>query len=451
MKAQAEKEVSVQSVYGHDGPDRLGWSVVNWGKILSWVVVLLPLLLWLPRYSMSELFGVPGLYVTMAKIGSLTGTAMMAWSIILSARFHWLDKSFKGLDKLYKLHHQFGALAFTLIMWHALWLTIKFQANTGNAWASLWLSDSLPVRLGIVAFGLLIALIFATVMIQMKYDTFVRVHKFLGVVFVIGAAHAFSIGGQMAINPSLRYYMLILCGIALLSFVYHSVFGQLLVMRYRYKVKDVHHLGNDVLEICLKRAGRPMLFAPGQFAYLSFDVKGLAEPHPYSISSGNRENLVRFTVKALGDYTKLLQELKPGTKATIEGPFGGFSYLNAPRKEQVWVAGGIGITPFLSMARSLKRGYHADLYYCVKTESEMVFAQELLALSDNEKVGFHLQQICEDTDGFISASTISKVSGELSKKDFFICGPPVMADALTKQLKELGVSDDQIHYEDFRY
>jgi predicted ferric reductase len=159
---------------------------------------------------------------------------------------------------------------------------------------------------------------------------------------------------------------------------------------------------------------------------------------------------VRFTIKALGDYTQKLMDLKPGTKATIEGPFGAFSYLNGHRKKQVWVAGGIGITPFLSMARNFKRRYHADLYYCVKTEGEMVFANELTALSDKSP-GFHLIPICEDTDGFISAGTINKVSKGLTDKDFFICGPPVMMDALVKQLKELGVTDEQIHIEDFRY
>lgn len=80
----------------------------------------------------------------------------------------------------------------------------------------------------------------------------------------------------------------------------------------------------------------------------------------------------------------------------------------------------------------------------------MVFAEELFEL-DAKNPGFHLVPICQDKDGFISASTITKISGEVADKDFFFCGPPVMTDALTAQLKELGVTDEQIHTEDFRY
>src|SRR5687767_8533025 len=112
MKAKAEK---VSTPHADEIPEG-----INWGRVLSWVVVLLPLALWLPRYSLAELFVGQSLFVTLAKIGSLVGTTMMAWSIILSARYKPLDKLFHGLDKMYQLHHMFGAGAFALILWHAL-------------------------------------------------------------------------------------------------------------------------------------------------------------------------------------------------------------------------------------------------------------------------------------------------------------------------------------------
>ena len=112
----------------------------------------------------------------------------------------------------------------------------------------------------------------------------------------------------------------------------------------------------------------------------TIDADGFREAHPFTISSGAREGRLRFTMKALGDYTRRVREsLAEGAKA-IEGPYGRFNPLRGEAR-QVWVAGGIGITPFLSVLRSMEPGHGKTvrLCYCVRTAAEALFLEELVA------------------------------------------------------------------------
>src|SRR6185436_3048157 len=86
--------------------------------------------------------------------------------------------------------------------------------------------------------------------------------------------------------------------------------------------------------------------------------------HPFSITSAPAERTLRITVKAIGDYTNALRRLlDEGAEAIVEGPFGSFSNAGLPQPRQIWAAGGIGVTPFLSMARSLGDGGPAVHFY----------------------------------------------------------------------------------------
>lgn len=203
------------------------------------------------------------------------------------------------------------------------------------------------------------------------------------------------------------------------AFIYHSVFGKLLVQRFKYVVVAVNKLGQGIFELVLKRSWRPVIFTPGQFAYVTLKDRDVdeSEAHPFSFSSSNKDQYLRFVVKNLGDYTSNLGKVDIGTQAYVEGPYGGFSFLNTKNKNQVWIAGGIGITPFLSMARSLRKNarHKIDIYYCTKTPEEAVFTYELKRIAQKHS-GIRIISVCEARDGFLTADAIAKHSGELRKK-----------------------------------
>ena len=111
-------------------------------------------------------------------------------------------------------------------------------------------------------------------------------------------------------------------------------------------------------------AGRPMAFLPGQFVFVDFHQDGIsAETHPFSIASTPGQTTLEVVVRSLGDYTSRLMGLKPGAMARVEGPFGRFTYHRHRNRDQIWIAGGIGITPFMSMVQDA-RGLVATTSTC---------------------------------------------------------------------------------------
>ena len=125
--------------------------------------------------------------------------------------------------------------------------------------------------------------------------------------------------------------------------------------------------------------------------------------HPFSITSAPGERTLRITVKAIGDYTSVLRRLEEGAEAIVEGPFGSFSNLGLAQPRQIWAAGGIGVTPFLSMARSLGDGDGPPVhfYYCVERPEEAHFLDEFRAIAARRD-DFEVTVVSRDRDGFLT-------------------------------------------------
>ncbi len=123
------------------------------------------------------------------------------------------------------------------------------------------------------------------------------------------------------------------------------------------------------------------MFRPGQYANVMFLSKGYWSPHPFSFSAAPNGQFLRLSIKAIGDFTARIRELRPGTIALLEGPLGAFTAA-APRDKYLMVAGGIGITPIRALIESLSEaGRDIVLVYAVRTVNDLVFASELRAMS----------------------------------------------------------------------
>ncbi len=157
------------------------------------------------------------------------------------------------------------------------------------------------------------------------------------------------------------------------------------------------------------------------------------------------------SLRELEPVVKPLKNFKPGTIVEVEGAYGRFSYVNYKNTKQIWIAGGIGITPFLSMAKDIKGSdVHADLYYSVKTESELINWDLLYSKAVNFPENLRVIPFIGDKQpNYLDIDYIATMSGDLNDKDFYICGPPAMMQSLKKQLKARGVPGTSIHSEEF--
>ncbi len=426
------------------------------GNLIMSVLSLVPVVFWLmdspviPRFS-----GFIQISTSLGQIFGLVGAAMFAANLLISARLPIFEKLFNGLNRLYRSHNVFGKLSLVLLLMHPLSLIPMYSGGTWEgAKAFLLPSYSTAVAYGWYALVLMVVLIFITIWLRPRYNIWKWTHKFLGFSFFLASLHVYFIPSTTTLNMGLRWYMLGLSVISLVAFMYRSVLGKWLVPRTKYKVKSVVALNQTVVRVDMEPIGKVLPFVPGQFIFISFEDGGVSsEVHPFSIASSVEDGVLSIIVKNLGDYTSKLPSLKAGATASIEGPYGVFSYKNSQYKKEVWLAGGIGVTPFLSMVGDLRPGdgYDVSMYYCVKEEVECV-SLDLLKKAETVMQGaFKWKPFCSSVKGFMNVDLLHQELGDLSGRDYFLCAPPVMIESLRSQLLAKGVALANIHSEEFNF
>ena len=227
----------------------------------------------------------------------------------------------------------------------------------------------------------------------------------------------------------------------------------------RFTVSAVRSVAADVTELCLTPAAAAASFSalPGQFAYLRLADKTTMdrEEHPFTIADvTDVSGELRFAIKASGDYTRRLAGLKPGGTAIVQGPYGRFgpNFFGAPQ-QLVMIAGGIGITPMLSVlrARQHKRlQYPCTLIWSNRTAAETPFRAELAAMQQQDPdLTVHLRFTREgdsrlDTDALRTLTPPYRPGTHA-----MLCGPGTMMRELAHALHELGYPRRAIHTERF--
>lgn len=425
----------------------------NFGWLTILILTILPVARWFFMLPLNiRLFDSNAVMTSLGQIAGLLGMALFSLNLILASRLKFLDKYFYGLDKVYNYHRATGAIAFSLLLFHPLFLVVKYVQISLRS-AALFLlpfTGDPAITYGIIALILMIALMSVTFYIKLKYQNWKISHKFMVAVFVFAILHTLYISSDISRDAVLRFYILALACLGLAAGFYRSFLSKFLNNNFTYKIIGLNRLNRSMVEIELKPTGRMIKFQAGQFVFLSFKAAGLnQEIHPFTIASSPREENLKFVIKALGDYTDRLENLRVGDLASVEGPFGKFSYKNVANKNQVWLAGGVGITPFLSMAGDLRDSdCKIDLYYCTKDKAEAVLLERLAGLSLANH-NFKIRSWCSVDSGRINAEKIAELSQGLAGKDIFICGPAPFMESLEEQFLEMKIPASSIHWENF--
>lgn len=419
-----------------------GWWILS-------IISLLPLVLW---FIEAKIFSATA---SLGNILGLVGFATFAVVIVLSARFKFFEKFFNGINEVYTAHHIFGGMAFCLLLFHPLLLVYNYlQISFREAALFLLPSSYWAQNFGIIALFLMIITLLITFYLKLKYQIWRFTHKFMGVAFIFAFLHVFLIGSDVSSNLLLRGYLFVLGILAICVYLYRIFFADYfhLVKTFRYSIKSLKAYPDKIWEIEFEPVqNRKIEFLAGQFAFIKIFSRALStEPHPFTFSSAPGQPL-RIAVKELGDYTNKIGELKAGDEVLLEGPFGAFNFRNHISKKQVWVAGGVGIAPFLSMLRSLTsedQKYEIDLYFSVRDKNCLAFQDEIKSVAEKNK-NLNVFFWTADIEGFINADSIKEKTPDINKRDILICGPNSMMLALKKQFLNKGVAKERIHTEEF--
>lgn len=405
-----------------------------------------------------------------AKASALVGLVLYAINFVLAARLRIIETIFGGLNRAYIAHHITGGLALIILILHPALLAVQrissdelstfldaalyLLPRTINAETESSLRFGLSMNAGIIAFYGMVLLLILTFFIKLPYQIWLLTHKFLGVAFLLAGIHVVLINSRTSNDVFLRSYILVWVIIGLTAFIYKTLLGNVVLRRADYVVRQVKHM-HAVTDILLDPLRRPLSFKPGQFIFARFlTPKGhevSREYHPFTIASSPKEKSIRLIAKSLGDYTSQLKHITPGTVVSLEGAYGKFSYTRFGNSPQIWIAGGIGITPFLSMAKSLEKSeVPIDLIYSVAHRSELIDESFLDETLPGKIKSFRFfPYIANEKSGLLNASKVASLCGGLEDKHIFICGPAPMMKDLTVQLRRLGVPKNRIHTEEF--
>ena len=402
---------------------------------------------------------------------ALAGFAILVLQFVMAARIPRLESPF-GLDYLLRFHRAMGLVAVLMLLAHPVLLAW----GTGRWWLLTRLLVPWPIQLGRLALLALVVTVITAIWrqaLRLEYQLWRRWHgRMVVFILVLAFVHSLVLGiggrgrGDLAAWP-IRAVWIALAACALGVYVYHRWFHRFYHRKILHEVTSVKQESPDVWTLTfapLSPAGRRG-HIPGQFHYITVLSPHVPrEEHPFSISS-SPTNLdgVASTIKIAGDFTALVPKIKPGDRAYIRGPFGRFSYLAAvSEKPLVLIAGGVGITPLMSMLRHLRdtrANRSALLVFVNRREEDIIFREELAAMEvldrPQVRVAHVLSRPSADWRGHrgrLNRTILAELlRGQVLENDFYVCGPAAMAEATLRLLREIGVPPSNIHSEQFAY
>lgn len=369
-----------------------------------------------------------------------------AWLFVIASRFNFMEKYYKPIDKLYINHKILGFVTLILVISHK-------QLNAPNTIEAVAVSTA--ARIGFASFVAMILLIILTVIGYVyvvkigkgNYQIWKKLHGLILIPYFIGVIHYFSNSKiEVFTIGAFQLWMFVIIVIGSITGLY-SVFGyEIIAFRNRYEVTEVRALNDKVSEIVLDKKITPG-FKPGQFGFFKFYNKGIGkEVHPFTLTCGSSQ-YIAFTPKALGDFTKKINtNITVGDKVAFDGPYGGFDY-EAGHAKQLWIAGGIGITPFVSFIRSgINPDFSVDFFYSYRNTENEIYDTEI-----SGKKGFRYTAHNSKAQGRLDFKVILSTYDDDIPLTVCYCGPVAMRVALEKALKESDLKSYELIFDNFSF
>ena len=383
----------------------------------------------------------------------------MGMEFALTARFKKATAPF-GIDIVYYFHKYVGLLVCGFVIVHP---AIIFLTHPATVALLNPVTTPLRFKAGIISALAVVSLSVVTVVARrfnIEYDNWRLWHRVLAVVAILAAiGHIAGVGYSAQEQWKSAFWAAL--GLAWAWLVlYMWIVRPFLVRRRPYVVEEVKGERGNNWTIRIRPKGHEGIrFLPGQFAWLSIWHTPFAmKDHPFSIaSSADQTPTLEFTIKERGDFTRRIKTLSPGETVYVDAPYGSFSCDRYPAEALVFIAGGIGAAPIMSMVRTLAN--RADsrpllLFYANKQWERVAFREELDLL--RERLDLRVVHIIENPppgwqgeSGFIDASIIARHLPDVRGRQYFICGPVPMMNVCEKALRKLEVPVAMFHSELF--
>ena len=399
---------------------------------------------------------------------ALVAFAVLMMEFVLSGRFRHISDGM-GMDVTMRFHQLLARSALAFIIVHPFMYRTPHNFplpwdRTGQHTLGL---EGAALLTGIVAWIILPALVLTAIYrsrLDWKYETWRLLHGLGALAVALLGTHHVIAAGRYSGEPALAAFWLILLGLASFSLVWVYAIKPLYQLRHPYVVRSVRKLAPRKWEVVIAPDGHPGLgFAAGQFVWLNIGNSPFSlRENPFSISScpNDRPNL-SFLVQEVGDFTRSLAGLEPGTRAYLEGPHGNLTLNDHPARGTALIGVGVGIAPLLSILRELAATGDprpAMLLYGNRHEADIVYRDELNALARRPGITVHHLLTrpppqWKGLKGRVDDACLRSMFAFTEARDwlYVLCGPPAMMETAEDTLLALGVPSTHIISERFRY
>ena len=380
-------------------------------------------------------------------IGSVS-IMMMTWSNLLSTRILPIEQIFGGVDRMYVWHRWFGALSVG-----AMWLHLEMVDDVkGIRGASKDIADAAE-DLAETGSTLLYILVAVSLLRWIPTRWWRLSHKLLVLPYAFSCWHFYTSTKPYA-NASLWgswFTGFMILGLA--AWLYRVLWRDMFRKGKLYSVSNIECIGN-VLTIEVEPVGAALKYELGQFAFLKVKLPGLREPHPFTIASSPDEQCLRFVIRDLGDWThRLTTSLAINDRIVVEGAYGHLTPTpNHPVDQVVWIAGGVGITPFLgsSISRLPDDGPTPHLFYCVPSRQNAPAIEMLETAAREGRIHLHVHA-SDEKNRIQPQHVITAIGGkQLHNAHIVMCGPDSLVKSMKTGLRRHGARHFHVEVFDMR-
>jgi len=409
---------------------------------------------------MRPVWATPGGPATvLGTLAAVAGTYLCLLLLVLISRLPWLEREV-GHDRMLAWHRRAAPWSLVLIGAHVLFTTVGYSGGLGWSTATeLWTIVTeypwmVPAALAFLTMVVLGVISWRPIRRRMSYETWWVAHLYFYLAVALAFGHQINTGLLFAPHPQLRAgWIALYVAVAAAVVTWRLVLPVHLSVRHQLRVSHVVHEAPGVVSIyvCGRQLGE-LGVAGGQFFQWRFLTREWWwQAHPYSLSAVPTEDLMRITVKQLGDQSeRLARSLHPGTRVIAEGPYGTFTAAARTGNRVVAFAAGVGITPIRALLDDIPASADVTVVYRVASLAKIPLADELEALTSS--CGWRLVYLDGPrAENPITLNFLTQHVPELSSSDVYVCGPRHFSDAVIAAARRARVPDERLHYESFQF
>jgi len=432
----------------------------DWAALLTGLGLGLTVAIELTALRASDLTSFYLIVQTISRFAALIGTYFALLGILLVSRIPWVERGV-GHDRLITWHRKLGPWSLYLIGFHVLLITVgyagQFQEKILGEFINIlttfnWMWAALAGFIFMITAGVTS---YKKARAKLSYEAWWTIHVSTYLAIALSFMHQILNGPMFISHPLNKAFWIFLYSAMVFCIVYWRIaLPTYRSFRHGLKVEKIVIEGPNMVSVIMRGRDLDKLGAQGgQFFGWRFIAKGHAlASHPYSLSAAPTAHYLRITVKDLGDHSRSLADLKPGTRVFMEGPYGAFTAGRASRKHVVLIGGGVGITPIRALLEEFRAGVQLDVIFRASKAEDLVLREEMDYLAAKSEGSIRIHYLVGSRKNHpMDAKSLKELVPRFADSDIYICGPAPLVEAVRAAAKELGVPKNRFHDEAFAF